>query len=460
MRTTEDPAPAGAQATTPRAALPRFVLPSAFGAAVFLAPIRVDGAWTIPFSLITDALAALFGNALAPLLLGCMLLGAGGALLWPLLRRTALGRVRGLALLFGVHWLWGALRVLGALYALGLVLGVGPEVLRAPDTGETVFRDICMPVLLVYLASAYLMGLLTDYGLMEFVGTLVQRPFRWLFRLPGRAAVDALASFVSSSGVGVLITTRQYEQGIYTAREAAVICCSFSVVSLPFALLITRVAGVEASFLAWYGTVALACVLAAAVVARVGPVARKPERFHQGEGAALPDAPLDAGGSAFRAGVAAARRRAARGMAPGPYLAAATFRAVDLLLGLLAPIMAIATTASVLVFHTPVFDVLARPVALGLGFLGFPEAEAAGKGFIVGALDQFMPALVAQGLESQVARFVLAGLSVSQLIYFSEYGMLMLRSPLPVTVLDLLLTFLLRTLVVAPVLVAGALLLA
>jgi nucleoside recognition membrane protein YjiH len=38
--------------------------------------------------------------------------------------------------------------------------------------------------------------------------------------------------------------------------------------------------------------------------------------------------------------------------------------------------------------------------------------------------------------------------------------MLMLRSPLPVTVLDLLLTFLLRTLVVAPVLVVGALLLA
>lgn len=459
MRTAEVPAAAGAQAGTPRAPLPRFVLPSAFGAAVFLAPIRVDGAWTIPFSLITDALAALFGDALAPLLLGCMLLGAGGALLWPLLRRTALGRVRGLELLFGVHWLWGALRVLGALYAVGLALGVGPEVLRAPDTGETVFRDICMPVLLVYLASAYLMGLLTDYGLMEFVGTLVQRPFRWLFRLPGRAAVDALASFVSSSGVGVLITTRQYEQGIYTAREAAVICCSFSVVSLPFALLITRVAGVEASFLAWYGTVALACVLAAAVVARVGPVARKPERFHQGAGP-VPDAAVEAGGSAFRAGVDAARERAVRGMAPGPYLAAATFRAVDLLLGLLAPIMAIATTASVLVFHTPVFDVLARPVALGLALLGFPEAAAAGKGFVVGALDQFMPALVAQGLESQVARFVLAGLSVSQLIYFSEYGMLMLRSPLPVTVLDLLLTFLLRTLVVAPVLVAGALLLA
>ncbi len=67
---------------------------------------------------------------------------------------------------------------------------------------------------------------------------------------------------------------------------------------------------------------------------------------------------------------------------------------------------------------------------------------------------------IRHGLESQVARFVLAGLSVSQLIYFSEYGMLMLRSPLPVTVLDLLLTFLLRTLVVAPVLVVGALLLA
>jgi nucleoside recognition membrane protein YjiH len=45
---------------------------------------------------------------------------------------------------------------------------------------------------------------------------------------------------------------------------------------------------------------------------------------------------------------------------------------------------------------------------------------------------------------------------VCQLIFMSEAGVIMLRSSLPLTLLDLLLIFLLRTVIVLPVLVVAA----
>ncbi len=60
------------------------------------------------------------------------------------------------------------------------------------------------------------------------------------------------------------------------------------------------------------------------------------------------------------------------------------------------------------------------------------------------------------GIDSDVTSFVLAGLSVCQLIFMSELGVIILRSSLPLSVLDLALIFLLRTVIVLPALIVGA----
>ncbi len=67
-----------------------------------------------------------------------------------------------------------------------------------------------------------------------------------------------------------------------------------------------------------------------------------------------------------------------------------------------------------------------------------------------------MPAIVASGIDSNLTSFVLAGLSVCQLVFMSEFGVIVLRSSLPLTVADLLVIFLLRTVIVLPVLILGA----
>jgi nucleoside recognition membrane protein YjiH len=85
--------------------------------------------------------------------------------------------------------------------------------------------------------------------------------------------------------------------------------------------------------------------------------------------------------------------------------------------------------------------------------MGVGGADAAAPGLLVGFLDQFLPAVMAGDIDFELTKFVLAGLSVCQLIYMSEVGILLLRSILPLTFLDLVLIFLQRTIILVPVLV-------
>ena len=114
------------------------------------------------------------------------------------------------------------------------------------------------------------------------------------------------------------------------------------------------------------------------------------------------------------------------------------------------------TIAAVITFHTPIFTWLSYPFIALLEFSKLPDATAAAPAILSGYLDQFMPAIVASGIDSDVTSFVLAGLSVCQLIFMSEVGVIILRSSLPLGAAELALIFLLRTAIVLPVLILGA----
>jgi nucleoside recognition membrane protein YjiH len=68
----------------------------------------------------------------------------------------------------------------------------------------------------------------------------------------------------------------------------------------------------------------------------------------------------------------------------------------------------------------------------------------------------FLPAVLDRGIESELTKFVLAGGSLTQLIYMSEIGILILRSTIPVKFLELVLIFILRTIITLPVIVSFA----
>ena len=79
----------------------------------------------------------------------------------------------------------------------------------------------------LFIFAAFLLPFLTDYGFMEFIGETCRGAFRKIFNLPGRSAIDAMASWLTAAVVGIIITSQQYQRGFYSAREAAVIATNF-----------------------------------------------------------------------------------------------------------------------------------------------------------------------------------------------------------------------------------------
>ncbi|MEO0421617.1 MAG: nucleoside recognition domain-containing protein [Pseudomonadota bacterium] len=437
----------------PESSTLRFLLPSLLGALIFLVPLPWQGGVTLGIAILTSGVRQLLADGALPLLVAVISVSAAATVLASVVRWRWLTKRPFLQSLFVVSPLWVILRLLGVLFAIAYVGQVGPQVLQGESVGGAVFRDIGVNMLMVYVVACLLLPLLTDYGLMEFIGTLCGPFFNRVLRLPGQAAIDATASVVGASAIGLLITIGQYERGRYTAREACVIATCFSIVSIPFSLLVATVAGIEGLFLPWYATVLATCLLIAVVLPRLPPLAGKSSRYY---GEAAPLTTGDEAGSLWQLAWRRARERAAQ--APGLWglLASGVRNLAFFAFVVIGASLALAALAALLVFHTEVFVVLGKPFVWLLQGLGLPAAEQAAPALFSGFLDQFMPALAAGAIESERTSFVLAGLSVCQLVFLSEVGVIMLRSSLPLGLWDLLLIFLLRTAIALPALVLGA----
>ncbi|MFT4711771.1 MAG: nucleoside recognition membrane protein YjiH [Candidatus Azotimanducaceae bacterium] len=428
----------------------RFIIPATLGAFVFLFPVITDDKQTVLFGVITDFFQAQMAYVLQEILLVIIAVSAIGGLATSLSsKKSGSESLRAQAFELSLGWL--LLRIAGLFVVSCVYFDIGPEIIRLPDTGITVVHDIGLNIVVIYFVGLALMPLMTDYGLMELVGTFCKPFFQSLFRLPGRAAIDTLTSLVSASSIGLLVTISQYQQGGYNAREASVIATNFSIVSIPFALVIANITGIEQMFFSWYLTVILSCLITAMVMARIPPLASIPET----QLAPAPVAVTD-NSKAWERAYRSALEKAANAPGPRSYLNLFAKNFMTTAFGVLGPCIALATLATIILFHTPIVDWIVAPISSVLTIFSVAEASTIAPGLIAGFGDQFLPALIAAKLQDEFWRFILAGLSVSQLIFMSEFGVLVLRSPLPIGLTMLAKVFLLRTALTLPVLSAAA----
>jgi nucleoside recognition membrane protein YjiH len=112
--------------------------------------------------------------------------------------------------------------------------------------------------------------------------------------------------------------------------------------------------------------------------------------------------------------------------------------------------MGLGTAALILAEYTPLFDWLGFPLIAVLNLFGLAEAPAAAPLMFVGFTDMFLPALVGGSIESELTRFVVATVSVCQLIYMSEVGALIVKSKIPLGFFHIGGIFLIRTAIALP----------
>ena len=433
----------------------RFFLPSLLGVLLFLTPIPWDGSRTIIIGILVAWVKNLMGDYGVYIVVGLTVVTCIFTLLGTTFRTRWIQRHTTLKMLFDVPLIWLLLRLTGMSFGLIYVLQIGPELLTSDQISKAVFVDIGVTVVAIWLVACLLLPLLTDFGFMEFAGTLARPLFRKVFQLPGRAAIDAVTSFVGASSIGLLITIGQYDRNNYTARQASVIATNFSVVSIPFCLVVATVSGIGHLFLSWYGFVVLACLTAAFITPRLPPLSRKANTCKSGE----PEKPLgdvNDSRSLLREAWERALERAESAPGVREFFVTGVSNMMFFAFSVMAAAMALATIAALITFHTPIFYWLSYPFITLLEAAQLPDAAAAAPALFSGFLDQYMPAIIAAGIDSELTSFVLAGLSVCQLIFMSELGVIILRSSLPLSLWELAQIFLLRTVIVLPVLIVGA----
>lgn len=431
-----------------------FLIPSLIGLFLFMAPVTYNGDITIPIAILAKSIQALLGDYLVGIVTAIVAFMATASALFRVKNPTFIANSTFLNGLFNPSPLWLAVRVIGGIAVVMTYFQIGPKAIWEGNTGGLVLEGLLPTLFSVFIFAGLLLPLLLNFGLLELFGTLLSKVMRPIFNLPGRSAIDCMASWLGDGSVGILLTSKQYENKFYTEREAAVVGTTFSAVSITFSLVVIAQVELEHMFLPFYAAICLAGFVAAVIIPRLPPLSYKKDTFIDGTAPAHDADAIPMGHSSFTWGLELALEKAGRVKSIKTILTEGVHNAVDMVFGVLPVVMGLGTVALVIAEYTSVFTFLGQPFIPYLELLGVPEATEASKTIVVGFADMFIPSILAASIESEMTRFVIAAMSVTQLIYMSEVGALLLGSRIPVNIFELFAIFILRTLITLPV-IAG-----
>ncbi|MBQ6088202.1 MAG: hypothetical protein IJK95_01435 [Firmicutes bacterium] len=346
--------------------------------------------------------------------------------------------------------------ITAAIFSVMVVFNVGPQFIIDPVVGTSsvnVARDVVYAVII----AGTLVVFLTEFGLLEFIGTLLEPVMRKLFKVPGKASIDALSSFVCSPAVGVMITNNLYKTNVYTQREAVDITTSFSICSLGAFAFLSGMANCSDYYSQLVLWSLILVFIMAAIMVRIPPISRKKDVYYDGT---VQTEEVRKGekyegnifARAWEAGLTKAQSATPQSVLNG------LISSVGFSAKVAAYVVSLSVIFLALANYTPVVSWIGVPVLPILKVLGMPDAELIAPSVLSGFFALSLPSTLLKGTAVAArAGFFVVLLSTSQIIFFTESANAMLDSEIPVNFKDLLIIFLERTVFLIPlcVLISG-----
>ena len=431
----------------------KFIIPSIIGVLLFMIPIKYEGDVTIPIAIFSGMLVNFLGEYLVYIITGTMAISAILSLIATIVKPKFITNHKILSSLFTTTPLWLVSRVLGGIFGVLAAFQIGPQMIISGDTGAFVLNDLLTVLFSIFLFAGLFLPLLLNFGLLEFFGSLLTKIMRPVFKLPGRSSIDCITSWLGDGTLGIMLTNKQYEDGFYTEREAATISTTFSAVSITFSLVVINTVGLGNIFVPFYLTVTFAGIVAAVIVPRIYPLSKKKDTYYNGKTNKI-DESIPEGYTSLSWGYEQAITRARKNSSIKEFFADGAKNVLDMWVGVLPVVMCMATIALIIATYTPLFKILGVPFIPILQLLQVPEAVQASQTLVVGFADMLLPSVVASTtITSEMTRFIVAAVSVTQLVYMSEVGGVLLGSKIPVNIKELIIIFIERTLITLPVIV-------
>ena len=330
-----------------------------------------------------------------------------------------------------------ALKWCGVIAAIFAITKTGPELLQAPDMLPFLFDKLVIPVGLIVPIGSVFLAFLVSYGLLETVGILLQRLMQPIWRTPGRSAIDAVASFVGSYSIGLLITNRVYVQGYYSAREAAIIATGFSTVSVTFMLIVAKTLNLIEFWNLYFWLTLLITFITTAITARLPPLSRISNESTHREVEVGKQNRIKA---AIQQGIKVAEK--------APSVRRSIFDNLKdgfvMTISILPSIMSVGVIGLLAAKYTPIFD--------WIGYLFYPitwlwsidNSMELARSSAAGLAEMFLPALLMKDADI-ISRFSAGVVCVSSILFFSASIPCILSTKIPLNVGQLVAIWFIRT---------------
>lgn len=407
----------------------KFFLLSLIGIIVFFVPIEVGGKSTILLDHSVTWIKIHFSSFAPYYALAIIVFGA----LMPFINKT--WNKSKIDIFFSIF------KIIGVVVACMAIFQIGPKILFEPDMIPFLFNKLVIPVGIIVPIGAIFLSFLIGYGLLEFIGVIMEPVMKPIWKTPGKSAIDAVASFVGSYSIGLLITNRVFKEGKYNIKEACIIATGFSTVSATFMIIVAKTLGIMEHWNMYFWTTLLITFIVTAITSRIWPLSKKSEKYYNN----LPhtDVNKHQGNillNAWHEGMMASEKSK-------PFFANIFENLKDgikMAMGILPSILSVGLLGLLLAKYTPVFDILGYIFYPFTALLGFSDPMLMAKASALGIAEMFLPALLVVEADI-ITKFVIGVVSVSSILFFSASIPCIVSTEIPISIKEIVIIWAWRT---------------
>ena len=343
-------------------------------------------------------------------------------------------------------------RFVGATIAVLVYFQVGPEFIISIDTGGTML-GLAVQLSMIIPPILFLQVFILESGAMEFLGKLLGFIVSPLFKLPGIAATNIISAWIGPGNAAIIGTRQLYNEGYFTQKDAAIIGSVFAVSSLGWAVLVASVLNLMPVFGVFYATLCIVGLIVAIISVRIYPITSIPSTYVD-DTTVCKHTINNSDKNVFSAAVDAACERADK-------LGVNNFKnkipsILSYVIALQPIVICWGTIALILSTYTPILQWVSYPIGMILDWANIDQAYQAGAAIFSGFADNYLPVILAKGFESTQTRFIVGVISILQLIFLSENGVLLITTKIMPKFKDIVSVFLIRTFISLPFVILSA----
>ena len=424
--------------------LMRFIIPSTLGVCMFLIPFPAAGAANTFVGHIKEYILILLHNYLGVAVMSIALVVSMLSLYIMVIRPSWVYENH----IFSEHLACTPLGffvrlfslVISAVVVFGLPGALGDSIKFA----EIIVVHIVPRLVVLVIVLSLTAPLLLDFGLVQFAAVFASRWMEPLFKVPGRSAVDCVASWLGSSSMAIVITDRMHLAGLYSDREAAVMVSSFSLAGIYNIYALAAILNMNEYFFSVVSTVYISMIALAVIMPRLWPLNRIPDTYMNGT-ERRHDATAEEHPSHTVLQRAFIRAEAkAKHMTVKKYLHESLSIALPLIFGTIPMMISLGTFFMALTHFSPIVDLLSAPVVCLFKAVNMSEPEALGTAAVFAFIDPFLAVTFGQVLLSPEARYICVAISAVGLINLTEVVIHVWHTEIPLSFAQMLAIYFMR----------------